>query len=78
MKLTGETRADARRAGVGAEMRLMREEGRTIDREAVWFVQRSRACEQLGQGTMACSSHCCPFHIHSIWSHEGDYSLVAL
>ncbi|CAM6038246.1 unnamed protein product [Sphagnum compactum] len=34
MKLTGETRADARRAGVGAEMRLMREEGRTIDREA--------------------------------------------
>ncbi|CAK9211185.1 unnamed protein product [Sphagnum troendelagicum] len=78
MKLTGVTRADARRAGVGAEMRLMREEGRTIDREGVWFVQRSRACEQLGQGTMACSSHCCPSHIHSVWSHEGELYTIHL
>jgi hypothetical protein len=57
-------------SALGAEMRVMQEGRRAIDKPEVWLTQqrggrRGRGCEKLDPGTtMACSL--CPFYVQSI------------
>jgi hypothetical protein len=59
-----------------AEMRVMQEWRRAIDKAEVWLTQqrggrRGRGCEKLDPGTtMACSL--CPFYVQSIQYSQGQ------